>query len=97
MLALVGRSGSGKTTTLRGIAGLWRPDSGRIDVGGARWLDTGSGICLPAHRRRVGVVFQSYGLFPHMTAEGNVIAAAGSSAAHGTAPRGRAPSADGAA
>ncbi|MFN3144679.1 MAG: molybdenum ABC transporter ATP-binding protein [Paracoccaceae bacterium] len=75
MLALVGRSGSGKTTTLRGIAGLWRPDSGRIAVGGRRWLDTGAGVCLPAHRRRVGVVFQSYGLFPHMTAEGNVIAA----------------------
>ncbi len=75
MLALVGRSGSGKTTTLRGIAGLWRPDSGHISVGGRRWLDTGEGVCLPAHRRRVGVVFQSYGLFPHMTAEGNVIAA----------------------
>jgi molybdate transport system ATP-binding protein len=75
LLALVGHSGSGKTTLLRTIAGLWRPEVARVAVGGTTWLDTAAGVELPAHRRRVGMVFQNYALFPHMTAAQNVIAA----------------------
>ncbi|GIL00773.1 MAG: molybdenum import ATP-binding protein ModC [Alphaproteobacteria bacterium] len=77
MLALVGHSGAGKTTLLRAIAGLWRPPAGRVSVDGTVWLDTAAGIDLPAHRRRVGVVFQHYALFPHMSAQANVAAAIG--------------------
>jgi molybdate transport system ATP-binding protein len=75
LLALVGHSGSGKTTLLRTIAGLWRPEAARVAVGGEVWLDTGAGVMLPPHRRHVGVVFQNYALFPHMTAAQNVMAA----------------------
>lgn len=75
LLALVGHSGSGKTTLLRSIAGLWRPQTGRIAVNGGAWLDTTAGIDLPTHRRKVGIVFQNYALFPHMTAVQNVMAA----------------------
>lgn len=75
LMALVGPSGSGKTTVLRTIAGLWQPTTARITVGGATWLDTALGIALPPHRRKVGMVFQSYALFPHMTAKANVMAA----------------------
>jgi molybdate transport system ATP-binding protein len=75
LLALVGPSGAGKTTLLRTIAGLWTPRTARVAVGGATWLDTGAGVNLAPHLRRVGVVFQSYALFPHMTAAQNVAAA----------------------
>ena len=75
LLALVGHSGSGKTTLLRMIAGLWRPEEGRVRVGGAIWLDTLSGIALPAHKRRIGLLAQSYALFPHMSALQNVMSA----------------------
>ncbi|MCC5983066.1 MAG: molybdenum ABC transporter ATP-binding protein [Rhodobacteraceae bacterium] len=75
LLALVGPSGAGKTTLLRAVAGLWRPDAGRVAVDGVTWLDTGAGVDLAPHRRRVGVVFQSYALFPHMSAVQNVMAA----------------------
>ena len=75
LLALVGPSGSGKTTILRTIAGLWHPEAARVSVGGETWLDTAAGVNLPAYRRHVGIVFQNYALFPHMTAAGNVIAA----------------------
>ncbi|ADZ70997.1 molybdenum ABC transporter ATP-binding protein [Polymorphum gilvum] len=75
LLALVGHSGSGKTTLLRTVAGLWRPDMARVAVGGTPWLDTAARIDLPTYRRRVGIVFQNYALFPHMTAEQNVMAA----------------------
>lgn len=75
LLALVGHSGSGKTTLLRGIAGLWRPEHARVAVNGCVWLDTAARVDLPTHRRRVGVVFQNYALFPHMTAAQNVMAA----------------------
>jgi molybdate transport system ATP-binding protein len=75
LLALVGHSGSGKTTLLRTIAGLWRPAMARVAVNGEVWLDTAAGVNLPPHRRHVGIVFQSYALFPHMTALQNVIAA----------------------
>ncbi len=69
MLALVGPSGSGKTTLLRCIAGLQRPQ-GRIVCDGQVWLDRH--CCLPPQRRRVGLVFQDYALFPHLTVLENV-------------------------
>ncbi|MBD3762853.1 MAG: molybdenum ABC transporter ATP-binding protein [Thioclava sp.] len=75
LLALVGHSGSGKTTLLRTIAGLWTPQQARVMVDGVTWLDTGVRLNLPSHRRQVGIVFQNYALFPHMTAADNVMAA----------------------
>ncbi len=75
LLALVGHSGSGKTTLLRTVAGLWRPEVARVRVDGRTWLDTAARVDLPVHRRRVGIVFQNYALFPHMTAAQNVMAA----------------------
>jgi molybdate transport system ATP-binding protein len=75
LLALVGHSGSGKTTLLRTIAGLWRPEMARVAVDGEVWLDTDAGVNRPPYQRHVGVVFQNYALFPHMTAAQNVIAA----------------------
>ncbi len=75
LLALVGHSGSGKTTLLRTLAGLWRPEVARVQVNGSTWLDTAGGVDLPPHQRRVGVVFQNYALFPHMTAAQNVASA----------------------
>ena len=77
VLALVGPSGSGKTTVLRSVAGLARPREGSVSCGGATWLDTAAGVSVPPQRRGTGMVFQSYGLFPHMTALGNVAAAMG--------------------
>jgi ABC-type sulfate/molybdate transport systems ATPase subunit len=71
-VALVGPSGAGKTTVLRAVAGLTRPTSGRISCGGDVWLDAARGISLPPDRRRVGLVFQDYALFPHMTVRRNV-------------------------
>lgn len=75
VLALVGPSGSGKTTILRTIAGLYCPRKGRVSVDHEVWFDTDAGIMVPPHRRAAGIVFQSYALFPHMTAIGNVSAA----------------------
>ncbi|MCX8114958.1 MAG: molybdenum ABC transporter ATP-binding protein [Burkholderiaceae bacterium] len=72
LLALVGPSGSGKTTILRAIAGLVGCAEGRVEVGGEVWLDTARGIALPVQLRRVGFVFQSYALFPHLSALENV-------------------------
>jgi putative spermidine/putrescine transport system ATP-binding protein len=65
-VALLGPSGCGKTTTLRSVAGFVEPDAGEIRLGEAPL--TG----LPPFRRNIGIVFQSYALFPHMTAAGNV-------------------------
>ena len=67
LVALVGPSGSGKTTILRAIAGLVSPDDGAIHCNGACWLDIRRGIELAPQRRRVGLVFQEYALFPHLT------------------------------
>ncbi len=75
LLALVGPSGSGKTTLLRAIAGLNRPRGGRIECGGDTWFDADRRLALPPQRRRVGLVFQDYALFPHLTALGNVMVA----------------------
>lgn len=68
--AVLGPSGCGKSTLLRLIAGLERPRSGRIEVGGR--CVAGDGVFVPAAQRRVGVVFQDYALFPTMTAAANV-------------------------
>src|SRR5687767_3245795 len=65
-MALAGPSGSGKTTILRAIAGLYRPTNGKVVCNGASWLDTDRGIDVPTRQRRVGLVFQSYALFPHL-------------------------------
>ena len=64
---LFGPSGSGKTLTLQCLAGLVRPDAGRIVVDDAVLFDAAAGIDLPPQRRRVGYVFQGYALFPHLT------------------------------
>ncbi|MCC7284518.1 MAG: ABC transporter ATP-binding protein [Acetobacteraceae bacterium] len=66
MLALVGPSGCGKTTVLRMIAGLIEPDSGQVLIGGVDLTRA------PVHKRKLGLVFQSYALFPHMTVFENV-------------------------
>jgi molybdate transport system ATP-binding protein len=75
LIALVGPSGAGKTTVLRSIAGLYRPAAANIRCGGLVWADTDAKIWRPPHLRRVGLVFQSYALFPHLTALANVEAA----------------------
>ena len=72
LLALVGPSGSGKSTILRVIAGLVRPRGGVVSCNGETWLDTGRGVDLPPQRRAVGLVFQHYALFPHLTALENI-------------------------
>src|SRR5690606_503239 len=69
VLALVGPSGSGKSTLLRMIAGLEAPDTGTIRLGGQ--IVAGPGRLVPPERRRVGLVFQSFALFPHLTVEDN--------------------------
>jgi molybdate transport system ATP-binding protein len=71
--ALLGPSGSGKSTCVRLLAGLLRPDAGSIRVGTALWFDADSGVALPPQRRGVGVVFQHYALFPHLSAAENVM------------------------
>ena len=69
---LFGPSGAGKSTTLAAIAGLVRPQAGRIALGEEVWFSAEAGIDRPAHRRSVGFVFQSLALFPHLTALDNV-------------------------
>ena len=71
-VALVGPSGAGKTTVLRAIAGLVRPQAGRIAVGGETWFDAGAPIDRPVDARPVGFLFQDYALFPHLTVRQNV-------------------------
>jgi molybdate transport system ATP-binding protein len=72
VVALFGPSGAGKTLTLQCLAGLVRPDRGRIVVNGAVFFDGDRGIDLPPQRRRLGYVFQGYALFPHLSVEDNV-------------------------
>jgi ABC-type sulfate/molybdate transport systems ATPase subunit len=79
-VALVGPSGAGKTTVLRAVAGLHRPARGRIALGDDVWLDTERRIDRPPDRRSVGLVFQEYALFPHMTVQANVAFGGGSRA-----------------
>ena len=72
LTALVGPSGSGKTTVLNCIAGLIRPDRGRIAVAGLTLFDSTATLCLPPERRRAGYVFQDARLFPHLRVEANL-------------------------
>jgi len=69
---LFGPSGAGKTLTLQCLAGLIRPDAGRIVVDGRVLFDSAAGVDLPPQHRRVGYVFQGYALFPHLTVGQNV-------------------------
>ena len=71
-VTLLGPSGCGKTTTLNCIAGLEQPDGGRIAVGGAVLTDVDRRVVLPPERRNLGMVFQSYALWPHMTVHDNL-------------------------
>ena len=70
--ALLGPSGCGKTTTLRLIAGLLKPDSGRIQLGERVLFDATKRVNLPPEQRTLGLVFQDYQLFPHLTVEQNL-------------------------
>ena len=72
VLALVGPSGAGKTSMLRIVAGLMRPERGRVCVGGETWFDSATGVFLPPQQRHVGLVFQNYALMPHLSARDNV-------------------------
>jgi molybdate transport system ATP-binding protein len=70
--ALFGPSGSGKSTVIRLVAGLERAARGRIEVGASVLLDSGAGVDVPAHRRRIGLVFQDALLLPHLTVRQNL-------------------------
>lgn len=69
---LFGPSGAGKTTVLRCLAGLERPDEGEVRFGGDVWSDAAAGVFLPPQQRRIGYLFQDFALFPHLTVEGNI-------------------------
>ena len=70
--ALFGPSGAGKTSVVNAVAGLFKPDTGRIVVGGRAVLDTQANVFVPARARRAGYVFQDARLFPHMNVEDNL-------------------------
>ena len=72
VVALFGPNGAGKTLTLQCLAGLLRPDRGRIALGDRVFFDSAAGVDLPPQDRRLGYVFQGYALFPHLTVEENV-------------------------
>jgi len=72
VVALLGASGSGKTTILRSVAGLEQPSRGRISIGSSVLFDGSAGIDLPVEKRNLGLVFQSYALWPHRTVFENV-------------------------
>ena len=76
ILGLLGASGCGKSVTLRCIAGIERPNEGRIELNGRVLFDSAKGIDLPPQQRRVGYLFQQYALFPTMTVEKNIAAGA---------------------
>jgi ABC-type sulfate/molybdate transport systems ATPase subunit len=81
LMVLYGHSGAGKTLTLRAIAGLRRPDHGRIAIGGRGVFDASSDLDLPPQARRTGYVVQDPTLFPHLTVEENVLIGVEESAA----------------
>jgi iron(III) transport system ATP-binding protein len=72
VLALLGASGSGKTTLLRSVAGLEKPDTGKIEIRGKVVFDAASGFEIPAEERGLGLVFQSYAIWPHRSVFENV-------------------------
>lgn len=71
-IALYGPSGSGKSLTVQSVAGLLRPDHGRIQIGDQVYFDSEKGVNLKPRERRVAYLFQDYGLFPHLTAAQNI-------------------------
>ena len=73
VIALTGHSGAGKTSALNAIAGLVTPERGRIVVAGRCLFDGERGVDLPAHRRRIGYVFQDARLFPHLDVRRNLL------------------------
>jgi molybdate transport system ATP-binding protein len=73
LTALLGPSGAGKTSVLNAIAGLLRPDDGRIVVDGDVLLDTAAGVAVPPARRRIGYMFQEPRLFPHLNVRHNLL------------------------
>ena len=73
LTALFGPSGAGKTSVLNMVAGLLRPDAGRITVGGEVLFDSAAGVDVPARRRRAGYVFQDGRLFPHKRVRDNLL------------------------
>ena len=75
-LALLGASGSGKSVTLKCIAGILRPDEGHIELDGQVLFDSAARVDLPPQRRGAGYLFQQYALFPNMTVAQNLAAAA---------------------
>jgi len=72
LTVIFGASGSGKSLTIQSIAGLVRPDSGRIVVGGEPLFDHQQGINLPTRERNMGYLFQDYALFPHLSVQDNI-------------------------
>jgi iron(III) transport system ATP-binding protein len=72
LYTFLGPSGCGKTTTLRCVAGLERPDGGRISIGGQPVYASGERVYVPTNKRPIGMVFQSYAIWPHMTVAENV-------------------------
>jgi molybdate transport system ATP-binding protein len=73
LTALFGRSGAGKTSLVNAIAGLIRPEQGRIEIDGVVLTDAATGIFVPPHRRRIGYVFQEGRLFPHLNVRQNLV------------------------
>jgi molybdate transport system ATP-binding protein len=73
LIALFGRSGAGKTSIVNVVAGLIRPQHGRVTVGGTTLIDTHRGILVPRHKRRLGYVFQEGRLFPHLSVRQNLL------------------------
>ncbi|MBA4356155.1 MAG: ATP-binding cassette domain-containing protein [Humidesulfovibrio sp.] len=71
-IVLFGPSGSGKTLTLRAVAGLMTPDAGRIELDGRALFDSSNRVDVPARERGIGLVFQDYALFPHLSVAQNV-------------------------
>jgi molybdate transport system ATP-binding protein len=76
LLVLIGPSGAGKTTIIRMLAGLDKPDEGTITFNGETWVDTQEGVFVPPQKRQLGYVFQDYPLFPHLNVQKNVAFAA---------------------
>jgi molybdate transport system ATP-binding protein len=76
MVVLIGPSGGGKTTLVRMVAGLLRPDEGQIAFNGETWFDSAGNIDVRPQQRRIGYVFQEYTLFPHLNLYDNAAFAA---------------------
>ncbi len=84
LTALFGASGTGKTSVVNAVAGLMRPDHARIQVGTRLLCDTGAGLFLPPHKRRLGYIFQEGRLFPHLSVRQNLRYGAWFTRRHGT-------------